>query len=567
MSLYALNDVLLPIDELETVFDMFSIYRILGFCLIGLINAVIMIFLSYRFFQAIQQCGYKGGPYLKWLKKRDNVYLTRLLMTSMLSILGFLLVNMAFSFIDHFIIKYLGFICYFVFFGIYFKGERKRKSKTPLVLTKRMLRLIITFALLTIILSVLLIFTVNSIAIPFKDNMLAEFRYAVLCLSPIAVPYLVLLAYEINEPIEKTINKKYYVRCKQTLEDRSDLIKIAITGSYAKTSVKYVLSGILSSKYKVLSTPESYNTPMGIAKTVNRLEDGHQIFVCEMGARKVGDIKELSNMVKHDIAVITGITYQHLESFNTIENVIKTKSEIIGDGFSGDVFISSDNKYALEIYNNAKTSKYLAGLNKNKNSYAYGEDVKISEDGTEFTLVYGEEKVAVKTMLLGQTAVQNIILASAVAIKLGFTLPEIASAVSRLEQIPHRLQLIKGQNGTLIIDDGYNSNPEGVRQAITLLKNFGGKKYVVTPGMVELGHAESGLNYKLGELLATVCDGVILVGRSGSLQIREGLLSKDYPLSQVHMVKSLDEAKKILESLLKEGDVVLFENDLPDFFS
>ena len=212
MSLYALNDVLLPIDELETVLDMFSPYRVLGFCLIGLINAVLMIAISYRFFQAIQQCGYKGGPYLKWLKKRDNAYLTRLLMTAMLSILGFLLVNMALSFIDHFVIKYLGFICYFIFIAIYFKGERARKSKTPLVLTKRMIRLIITFTLLTIILSVLLIFIVNSIAIPFKGNMLAEFRYAVLCLSPIAVPYLVLLAYEINEPIEKSINKKYYDR-------------------------------------------------------------------------------------------------------------------------------------------------------------------------------------------------------------------------------------------------------------------------------------------------------------------------------------------------------------------
>lgn len=421
MSLYALNDVLLPIDELKTIRDMFTLYRLLGFCLIGFVNAVLMIVISYRFFQAIQQSGYKGGPYLKWLKKRDNVYLTRILMTSMLSILGFLLVNMALSFIDHFIIKYLGFICYFIFFAIYLKGERKRKSKTPLVLTKRMLRLIITFMVLTVLLSLLLIFAVNSIAIPLRNNMLADFRYAILCLSPIAVPYLVLLAYEINEPIEKSINKKYYDRCMQTLAYRNDLIKIAITGSYAKTSVKYVLTGILSSKYKVLSTPESYNTPMGIAKTVKRLEDGHQIFVCEMGARKVGDIKELCNMVKHDIAVITGITYQHLESFGTIGNVIKTKSEIIGDNFAGDVFISSDNKYTLDIYENAKTTKYLAGLSKNENSYLYGEDVKISENGSEFTLVFGEEKVKVKTALLGETAIQNIILASAVAVKLGFT--------------------------------------------------------------------------------------------------------------------------------------------------
>lgn len=562
-----LCDVLLPIDELETVVDMFSIYRVLGFCLIGLINAVLMIFISYRFFQAIQQCGYKGGPYLKWLKKRDNAFLTRLLMVSMLSILGFLLVNMAFSFIDHFIVKYLGFIVYFIFLATYFKGERKRKTKTPLVLTKRMLRLIITFALLTVILSLMLIFLVNSVAIPFKYNLLAQFRYAILCLSPIAVPYLVFLAYQINEPIERSINKKYYDKCKQTLADRDDLIKIGITGSYGKTSVKKILSGILSTKYKVLATPESYNTPMGIAKTVQRLESDHQIFICEMGAKRPGDIKEICNMVGHDIAVITGITYQHLETFQTIEHVIKTKSEILGENFNGDAFISSDNKYCLEIFKDATCNKYLAGLKKNKKSFLYGEGVKISENGTGFTMVLGEEKVAVKTVILGETAVQNILLASAICVKLGFTLNEIASAVNRLEQIPHRLELIKGENGVLVIDDGYNSNPEGVKQAIYLLKNFSGKKYVVTPGMVELGHAESGLNYKLGEMLSDVCDGVILVGRSGSLQIREGLLSQQYPTSKIIMVKNLSEAKQALVGLVNAGDVVLFENDLPDFFN
>ena len=567
MSILNLNDVLLPIDELETIVDMFSIYRILGFCLIGLVNAVLMISISYRFFQAIQQCGYKGGPYLKWLKKRDNVFLTRLLMVSMLSMLGFLLVNMALSFIDHFIIKYLGFIVYFIFLAIYFKGERKRKTKTPLVLTKRMLRLIITFTLLTVLLSVILIMLVNSIAIPFKYNLLAQFRYAILCLSPIAVPYLVLLAYEINEPIERLINKKYYDRCKQALAERKDLIKIGVTGSYGKTSVKYILNGILSTKFKVLATPESYNTPMGIAKTVKRLEDEHQIFICEMGARRQGDIRDICNMVGHNVAVITGITYQHLETFQTIENVIKAKSEILGGDFKGDAFISSDNKYCLEIFKNATCNKYLAGFSKNENSYLYGEDVKISENGTEFTMVLGDERVAIKTVILGQTAVQNILLASAVCIKLGLTLTEIASAINRLEQIPHRLELIKGENGVLVIDDGYNCNPEGAKQAISLLKNFSGKKYVVTPGMVELGHAESGLNYKLGEMLSDVCDGVILVGRSGSLQIREGLLSKEYPISKITMVKNLSEAKQALVGLVEAGDVVLFENDLPDFFN
>ncbi len=561
-----LGDVLLPIEELNHIYDMFKIYRILGFCLIGFINAFLMIIISYKFFQAIQQCGYRSGPYLKWLKKRDNVYLIRILMLSLLSVLGFLLVNMSLSFIDNVIVNYAGFFVYFLFLAIYFGSERKEKSKVPLVYTKRMVRLIITFALLTIILSLLLIFSVNLIAIPFSSNLLSKFRYAILCLSPLAVPYLVLLAYEINQPLEKSINKKYYDACKAKLASSPNLIKIAITGSYGKTSVKNVLLEILSQKYKVLATPESYNTPMGIVKTVNRLENDHQILICEMGARRVGDINELCSLVVPDYAVITGITRQHLETFGTIENVIKTKSEILKD-LKGEAFISSDNKYTVDIYNKATCKKVLAGKNKNKNSFVFAEGVKFSENGTEFTLIRGDESVEIKTQLLGNGAVSNIVIASAVAIKLGVSLDEISNAVSKLKQIPHRLELIKGANGVLVLDDGYNSNPEGFTTAISLLKTFKGKKYVVTPGMVELGHAESGLNYKIGEELASVCDGVILVGRSGSLQIREGLLSKDYPKDKIYMVKNLSEAKNLFPKLLQSGDVVLFENDLPDIFN
>lgn len=556
----------LPLEELNTILDMFKGYNLLGFIIAGFINAFLMIFIGHRFFEALQQCGYKGGQYFKWLKKRDNTYLTRLLMLSMLSVLGFLLVNMALSFIDHYLVSYAGFIAYFMFLIVYVSGEAKRKSKVPLVLTKRMVRMIVTFTITVIVLSLILVFGINLIAIPFKENLLSNFRYAVLCLCPILVPYLVLLAYLINKPIEKSINKKYIVKCTETLDRRSDLIKIAITGSYGKTSVKQILSEILSKKYTVLSTPESYNTAMGISKTVNRLEDKHQIFIAEMGARHVGDIKELSDIVKPNFAVITGITYQHLETFGSIENVIKTKSEILNN-FSGEAIISADNKHTLKIYDGATCNKCLAGVCKTGDSLVYAEDLAFNENGSTFTMVSGDKKVKTSTKLLGKANVHNVLLAVAVALKLGFSLEEIASILPALEQIPHRLQLSVNANGVYIIDDGYNSNPEGIKNAINLLNSFSGRKYVVTPGLIELGHAESGFNYKIGELLSDVCDGVILVGRSGSLQIREGLLSKEYPQDKIFMAKNLNASKEILINLLKAGDVVLFENDLPDIFS
>lgn len=562
-SISSLTEIL-PVEGLETPSELFYISRILGFLLIGFINSLLMIAIAPKFFRAMQQCGYKGAGYYKWLNKRDNVYLTRITMLSMLSVLGFLLVNMAVSFIDHPLGKYSGFLVYFIFLAVYFRNEAKNKPKVPLVLTKRIWRMIVSFVLLTTLTSVVLILIVNLIAIPFRDNLLAHFRYAILCLCPILVPYLVHLAFRVNEPIEKLINKRYYDACKKTLQSRPDLIKIAITGSYAKTSVKNILEKLLSEKYSVLSSPESYNTPMGIVKTVKRLKDDHQVLICEMGARRLGDIKELSSMVKQDIAVITGITHQHLETFLSLDNIIKTKSEILKDGFNGKAFISSDNKHTLGIYTNANCEKYLAGVKKNKNSFIYAEDVVVSENGTDFTIVYNGEKHKAHTVLLGEHNVSNIMLASSVAIKLGLSIYEIISAIAKLEMIPHRLELIKTSQGINVIDDGYNANPDGVKHAISVLKGFSGKKYVVTPGMVELGLEGYKFNFEVGTSLSSVCDGVILVGRGGSLHIREGLLSNNYSQDRIYMVKDLNQAKEKLKELLKEGDVVLFSNDLPD---
>ena len=562
-----LNDIFLPIEELERIKDLFSFYRILGFIAIGFINAILMIAISYKFFQALQQSGYNGSEYRKWLHRKSNAHRTRLTMLSMLSILGFLLVNMAVSFIDHVLVKYAGFLVYIVFLAIYFTGLKKKKEKLPLVLTKRMIRLFVSFALLTIIVSLILIFGVNLIAIPFKSNLLAQFRYAILCLSPILVPYLVLFAYELNRPIEKVINEKFVTKAKEKLKEHKNLIKIAITGSYGKTTVKNILNTILSQKYNVLITPESYNTPMGLVKTIKRLNENHEVFIAEMGAKRVGDIKYLSNIFEQNIAVVTGITSQHLETFFTLDNIIKTKGEII-ENFSGDAFFSADSDYTYKMFKDAKCNKYLAGAKNKNESMVYAENVISNEAGTSFTLVYGNEKVEVSTKLLGKHNVENIVLASAVALKLNVSLQEIAIALSSLEQIPHRLQLTKNDKGVYIIDDGYNSNIEGFKNAVETLNGFNAnKKIIVTPGIVELGLAGPGHNFKLGELLSTVCDIVILVGRGETLYIREGLISKGYDLDKIYMAKDLEDAKAKLSEVLASGDVVLFENDLPDLLS
>lgn len=550
----------------ENFKDVLNVFSFLGFVLTGALNAAFMILISYKFFQTMQQVGYRGDEYAVYLLRKRNGAITRVFMLSLLSTLAFFLVNTALSVVDNPLVNYCGFIPYLIFLAIYFGGEKRAKKKVPLVYTRRMLRLIISFSVLTVLFSVIAMIGTNALStlLP-QGSILKNYRYFILCFSPALVPYTVLLAYYINKPLEKRINKKFVKKAESALEARKDLIKIGITGSYGKTSVKEILKAFLSMKYEVLSTPESYNTPLGISKTVNNLDDNDKIFIAEMGARRQGDIKELTKMVKPDIAVITGVTAQHLETFKTLKAIESAKYELIANmPAGGKAYFSSDNDITAKMYEKCPYSKVLVGTGDKTRGSVYAENVVISLSGSKFTLVINGEKVDIETRLLGAHNVSNVALAAAVAADLGVSLKDIALAAASLKPVRHRLERIDGKNGVIVIDDGYNSNPEGFKRAIELLSAHGGKKYVVTPGFVELGFSENEYNFKAGELMAGVADKAILVGRGGALHVKEGLLYQGYDPANILMVADLDEAKLKLTELLRPGDAVLFENDLMD---
>ncbi len=549
--------------EFNTYKDLFSINGILFLILFSLVNTLITILFSYKFFQILQQCGYRGGEYVLWISKQNKAFKS-VAMISFLSIFAFMLITMAFSFISQIWVSYVGFLPFLFFFIVFRIIKSKKKDKVPLVFTKRILRLYITFSLLTLVLSFLTVACACILAIIINNSLLSNFRYAIFSVYPIFIPFILLLAHYINLPFEKIGINKGIKKCTKILSDRKDLIKIGITGSFAKTSVKEILKTILSVKYKVLSSPMSYNTPLGIVKTVNNLEDSHQVFIAEMGARRVGDIKELTQIINPDIAVITGITSQHLETFKDIENVKKTKYEIIENMQSGKAVFSADNNYSLEMFKNCHLEKTLAGINSVEENLVKATNVKITKNGSEFVLNIGTQSIKTTTSLLGKHNVSNICLACAVAHYLGLTIEEIAEGISLINPIKHRLQPIYLDNGVFVIDDSYNANPEGVISALETLDLYEGDKYIITPGIVELGKSEGLINYDFGVRISKVCKGVILVGRARALKIREGLLSEGFNAKNIYMVESLQEGKELFKTLLKDGDAILFENDLPD---
>jgi UDP-N-acetylmuramoyl-tripeptide--D-alanyl-D-alanine ligase len=334
---------------------------------------------------------------------------------------------------------------------------------------------------------------------------------------------------------------------------------IGIAGSYGKTSVKEFLYQILKTKYNVLRTPESYNTVFGVWKVVDyELDNQYDFFICEMGAYKIGEIKEICEMVVPDHAILTGINEQHMDRFKKIENTIKAKFEIVDySNEKGITLVNGNNEYIQKNYAKHRSSCVLYA----SPSSGYNiKNIKSDKAGSRFTLELGGNTFEASTKLIGNSNLENISAAASMAYLLGLEPQLIVEAVSHLQSIPHRQELKTWPNGLMVIDDAYSSNVTGFKAALELLKSYSAyHKVIATPGIVELGDKTTTIHKELGELADSVCDKVFLIGKNErTLSFLEGVGSKN----KVMFLNSLSELPKYITDT--NNTVVLIENDLPD---
>lgn len=538
---------------------------VLIFALASVANGVLLFFASVKFLLAFQQSGYRAKRYYKWLNAKENSYLSRLMLLCMLGFLFFCVLAMCFaSVVGYLATSYVGFASYLLFIIVYINTESNVNAKIPLKMTARLIRLSVSYYLILTAVSFGLIVLLNYVSFLIDDTVVCILRYSLVCAIPILCPYLLTVAYAVNEPFEFLI-RRHFISLANAKISNSSAVKIGITGSYAKTSVKEILKTILSQKYRVLATPESYNTPLGIALTVRELDSTHDVFITEMGARSKGDVTELAKLVKPEIGVLTGVNSQHLESFENIENIKNTKYELFENlKPDGKGFFSSDNAISLELMERFGNEKYSAGEN---GSLVSVEEMVTTKSGTEFTLSINGEKIKCFTVLLGRHSISNIALASAVAYKVGLTVKEIAEGISRLRSVGHRLEIVPNNKDIVIIDDSYNSNINGTEAAMEVLDLFEGRKIVLTPGLVELGKEENLANLNFGRLLAKHADKVIIIGKHNAEMLINGLKEGGMDVENITFAKSLKKGNDLLNEMLVKGDIVLFENDLPDNYS
>ena len=480
-------------------------------------------------------------------------------------------------------IRLLAMFALFIIYIVLFVSYLPKPAKKKFVVTDRVKRLFVTYgviSLLMLVLPVIIFGGARRHAMDSFDGDLAATVFSMMAAVILFVLYIGLLplipalANLINKPIENRINRWFVDDARRMLSEHGNLRIIGITGSYGKTSVKYYLTTLLSESYSVLMTPESYNTPMGIVRTIREhLKPTHEIFVCEMGARHLHDIKEITDIVHPDDGIVTSIGYQHLETFHSLENIISTKYELLD---------AVDEKEKEQGKESGKHLKFVNGDNeiikanmKYPDAITYGlsegndyqaKDISVTGAGTSFSVTAPSgESAEFTTRLVGRHNVENIVGAIAAANSLGVPMNKLRVAVRRLASVPHRLELVKHGNVS-ILDDAYNSNPNGAKDALETLALFEDSvRILVTPGMVELGEKEAQYNEEFGKQAAAVCNYIILVGQKNSADIERGALSGGFNEDNIFTRSSFMEASELMYQIDAGKDkVILLENDLPD---
>lgn len=432
-----------------------------------------------------------------------------------------------------------------------------KKAKVPFVVTRRVVRILCASVLLgaaVIVAATLSFGTVGLIAA----------AVCVLLLDKL----LVVAAGFVLSPVEAAIRRWYWNDARKRLESVQGLVVIGVTGSYGKTSTKNFLYRMLSEKYNTLVTPGNYNTTLGVIRTIReQLQPYHQVFIVEMGAKRPGDIREICELVHPRYGIVSAVGPMHLETFKTFENIQRTKFELVRSlPKDGAAFINADSE-GIRTYSGISSDARIVryGINAPEADWKV-EGLRYSSGGSDFILSHDGESLAMHTALSGSGNILDICGAAAAAFELGVSPESIRIASAKLRQVEHRLSISR-RGGITILDDAYNSNPEGAAMALDVLAGMdapeGARRIVVTPGFVELGPRQYEECVKLGRKAAECADILIVVNRLNRKAIMEGAESMG---ERAEAVDSLSEAAARTAALSRPGDIILYENDLPDTF-
>lgn len=335
--------------------------------------------------------------------------------------------------------------------------------------------------------------------------------------------------------------------------------KIAIAGSYGKTSMKELLYAVLSTEKNADATKGNENVLISHAKWASTLSGNEEVLLVEYGEGEPGDIKKFNDLINPNMGVITGIAPNHLEKY-------KTLSKLANDFASIGAQIEPENLYIEET---AREHIRMQACYYDIENTAGWEATNITVDykGTSFTMSHGKKTLKIETQLLGRHHIPPIMLAVVIAMRLGVTEKSIVKAISKVKAHEHRMQL-KQMHGAWVIDDTYNGNLEGIKAGLNLMVSLSAKRKIyVTPGLVDQGNQKASVHNEIGKHIATANpDKVVLMQNSTTEFIKNGLSGAGFSGEVVTNDDPLSYYSN-LEHTLAAGDLVVMQNDWTDNYA
>jgi UDP-N-acetylmuramoyl-tripeptide--D-alanyl-D-alanine ligase len=364
-----------------------------------------------------------------------------------------------------------------------------------------------------------------------------------LVVVPLAISFaLVDLGLLALAPLESRAGSRWVEKATSRLRTIAPDV-VAITGSYGKTTTKSYVTHLLSGSRRVVASPASFNNRMGLARAINEnLAPGTEVFVAEMGTYGPGEIAELCEWIPPKVAAMVAIGPVHLERFRTLENIVASKAEILDRAEVGVICV--DHPLLAELAKERAETMTVVEVS--------------AADGVS---VAGSRITNVPDGAFGA----NVAVALGICSALGLDLDEVLPRLADLPTAEHRRSVSTAASGFAIVDDTFNSNPEGARAALETLTGLsaGGATAVVTPGMVELGPVQYEENRAFAATVADQVDHLVVVGKTNRRALLEGSANGK---ASVTVVDSRDEAVAWVRAHLGPGDAVLYENDLPDHY-
>jgi len=449
---------------------------------------------------------------------------------------------------------------------------RWTSPKRPLVMTARMRRLLVAGGFLAVVLAAGLALGIVALHPVVSTILVLIAAGLVTGLSEI----LLVAANVVTKPAEVRIQRHYLALASARIK-LIDPVVVAVVGSYGKTSTKHILAQLLQPNVNTLPTRKSFNTLMGVTRVINEdLTPENRVFIVEMDAYAPGEIAAITDLVHPRVAIITAIGPQHMERFGTMDRIAGALYEVAAAlPADGTLILHTGDAPGAALAMRARAERrHLIRYALAEGAEAVDADVvassiAIDSHGATFRWRWAAEGMdrEVTIPLLGRHQVANVSAALAAVHTLGYSVDDAIATAASLDQVEHRLQLMVSAGPLTVIDDSYNANPVGVHNGLEVLAAMrGARKFLITPGLVELGSVEDEENRRYGEHAAKVCDHVIVMSAKTSAALCAGLRDGGMSDDRIHVVDSLDEATRLLQTLSGPGDVVLFANDLPDTY-